>query len=1000
MTPSPVARIGNYVLGLELGVASLGWAALTLDAEGKPCAVLAVGARKFPVGAIGDIASGRDVTRNSRRQAAKSRRVHLARHTARLRAVWLLLQGAGLLPPGSFTERDAIVRQLDGAHTRNPYRLRALALDGPLAPHELGRALIHIAQRRGFQSNRKRAAKDDAELGVVRAGIADLETAMRAAGARTLGEYLYKQQGALRRRWTARSMYAFEADAILTVQQAHHPVLTSAFCSQLRRALFAQRPLKSKAGWIGRCELEPSRRRMPLAAPFAQELRVLQRVNDLRLVDDVHAEPVELTGAQRQGLLDLLGDGDASFASIRKTLGLGKTVRFNAERIDDKTLVGFRTEARMRKALGRERWMGLSAAMREAIVRDLVEIDEEAGVRKRLKIHGLTAEEIDVLVDTPLEPGYLNHSHKAAARLLVELRNSTSYATARKKLYPKADLAVALRDLPLVQEAYPRLHNPLVARALGELRVVMRALIAKYGRPTAVRIALQRELRLGRKSRERAHANMRSRQRERSVAAARLLNDLGVQEAPPWMIDKVLLAEECGWVCPFTGKAISIRALVGDAQFEVAHLVPLHQSLDDSFGNKTLCHVSALAEVKALRRRDEATFARFAQFSGPFAKEKLHRAGLTLEQIVEKYSEEALAAHFVDSCYASTLAVDYVARLFPPNSGAVTTTRGSITGYVHEGCGLRRIDVPQGNFKRHAIRAAAVALSGPRVVRTLCAAALGASPGRRRLSPEIVIPWPRFTEDVQNAVEAMNVSVRVDRRVSGALHEETFYSSPQVTAEGDRYHTTRKHLWQLTPTDIARIDGAEIRDVIEAKVRELGGGDPRKLFAGTKNVVGHPECNLPEYRGTRVRGVLVRRAEEAFAIGHNGHVRWVVHEENHHAAIFLRPGGKRADRVIVSQFEAQRRLVKREPIVQYPQGVTKLGTLAVGETVEIKRRLMTVRSVSKDPRISLVAIDDGRPLAKIIADKKLVRYSVQQLHELGAKKVVITPLGEVRRAKD
>src|SRR5690606_41494064 len=53
---------------------------------------------------------------------------------------------------------------VQGAADKLPYVLRAAALDHPLEPHELGRALYHLAQRRGFQSNRRSPRRDD-EIG-------------------------------------------------------------------------------------------------------------------------------------------------------------------------------------------------------------------------------------------------------------------------------------------------------------------------------------------------------------------------------------------------------------------------------------------------------------------------------------------------------------------------------------------------------------------------------------------------------------------------------------------------------------------------------------------------------------------------------------------------------------------------------------------------------------------------------------------------------------------
>jgi len=44
----------------------------------------------------------------------------------------------------------------------------------------------------------------------------------------------------------------------------------------------------------------------------------------------------------------------------------------------------------------------------------------------------------------------------------------------------------------------------------------------------------------------------------------------------------------------------------------------------------------------------------------------------------------------------------------------------------------------------------------------------------------------------------------------------------------------------------------------------------------------------------------------------------------------------------------------------------------------------------------MTAIDDGRTLAEIALDKARLRISVEQMRQRGARKVVVTPLGDIR----
>ena len=65
---------------------------------------------------------------------------------------------------------------------------------------------------------------------------------------------------------------------------------------------------------------------------------------------------------------------------------------------------------------------------------------------------------------------------------------------------------------------------------------------------------------------------------------------------------KFLLAEECHWQCPYTGKSISMAALFGpEPQFDIEHIIPFSISMDNSFMNLTLCDVAENRSVKGNR---------------------------------------------------------------------------------------------------------------------------------------------------------------------------------------------------------------------------------------------------------------------------------------------------------------------------------------------------------------------------------------------------------------
>lgn len=145
----------------------------------------------------------------------------------------------------------------------------------------LGRAFYHLAQRRGFLSNRKDSEREDDESGKVKAGISSLSKEMEAAGCRYLGEYFYKCYGKkkIRTRDTARvEHYLAEFNAICERQG-----LDEALVLELKRAIFYQRPLKSQKGMVGRCPFEKKKARCPVSHPRFEEFRMLSFVNSVRV---------------------------------------------------------------------------------------------------------------------------------------------------------------------------------------------------------------------------------------------------------------------------------------------------------------------------------------------------------------------------------------------------------------------------------------------------------------------------------------------------------------------------------------------------------------------------------------------------------------------------------------------------------------------------------------------------------------------------------------------
>lgn len=279
----------DYALGLDLGTTSIGWAVVQLDKNNEPEKLIDAGVRIFP--APVEDKTGTPLSAQ-RRKARSMRRMH-QRRNARRKKLLKLLQGAGMLPKQEQLTADWPTT-LNGIG--NAYTLRALALRRELKPIEIGRALYHLAQRRGFKSNRKDSgAKDDdaAKSTTPKKSRKKTETDeiedegednnrqakqdrkeqinnLRAwIGEETLGSRLYlhhRQNPAHSLRFKTdpdkninfggkpghpdRDMYVQEFRRIWDSQQKFHPnILTDSLKKNVEETIFFQRPFDIRERW-------------------------------------------------------------------------------------------------------------------------------------------------------------------------------------------------------------------------------------------------------------------------------------------------------------------------------------------------------------------------------------------------------------------------------------------------------------------------------------------------------------------------------------------------------------------------------------------------------------------------------------------------------------------------------------------------------------------------------------------------------------------------------
>jgi CRISPR-associated endonuclease Csn1 len=1025
--------VGPYVLGLDIGASSVGWAILALGGDAEPCSVIAAGSRLFEAGVEGSFETGRDTPRGVARRMARLQRRQTVRRARRRRKLWRVLQDAGLLPRLPVVNYRSIhetLRDLDvrlraqwvapGDHRSElvfPFQIRAAACSSRLQPFELGRAIYHLAQRRGFLSNRKTRAREDQE-GVVKQGIDQLTAEMTAAGHRTLGEHfaaLDPRTARIRKRYTHRAMYEREFDLIA---QANDWVPAESWAS-IRKIIFFQRKLKSSAHLIGRCPCVPKANRAPSWHPSFQQYRILEQVANLRVRDPgSHAERA-LSEPERSALTQhLAAHAKVTAAGVRKALGLPKGSELSIDTVGSGAMIGDRTAGAMRAVFG-SKWDAMSDQDRMAALLDVHSYEQADALRRRgMARWGLEPEAAAAFSEVQLEPSYAALSVRAIERLLPHLRQGLNARQAIDIEFPGRFAVGSPEDrLPPIGKAMPDLRNPAVARALAEVRRIVNRVVDRWGKPTIVRLELARDLKRSRMQRERLAKENRAREAEREQAARRILSETTVANPRRSDVEKLLLAEECGFVCPYTGRSFGMGDLFGpQPQVDVEHIIPYSRSLDDSFANKTLCFVSENRDVKQNRTpleayasdaaRWEQILGRVERFRGGAARFKLERFLMDVQggEVLDEFVDRQLN----DTRFASRMAAMYVGRLYGGMVDSAGVRRvqagsGSVTARLRQawrmGLALHGDgEKNRGDHRHHALDAVAIALSTPSVVKRMAdAAARGAARGRSGRLLEFSEPWPRFLEEVTEAMANIVASHRVDRRLAGSLHEETYYSRPLSTG-GGLVHRRRKGVASVATADIEEIADPRVRSLVSKAIDAAPKG---KLDPAS------PPIAVPE-RPERIRHVRVGADRVPVRLDARTGPRFVAPASNHHMALYVTPAGEWVAEV-VTRLEAHRRKVAGEPIVRVERadGAKLLFTLRSGDTLRLKDEagqpmFVVVRGVS-GTTVEALRVNDGRSAKEVRAGGAKggrLTFAVRALRIRETVKVDLSPIGEVTLARE
>ncbi|HPO93876.1 MAG TPA: hypothetical protein PL072_10440, partial [Phycisphaerales bacterium] len=436
--------MSKTVLALDIGSNSVG--SMWFD---RATGQMATGVSVFPAG-VDEADDKRGEPKNAKRRMVRRTRITLARRAQRKRELRLKLIEVGLLP----SDAEGFKKLLEAI---DPWELRKKGLDHALTPHEFGRVLLHIAQRRGAlgltitdpiegeEGEQEAGAKED---GKVKEAIGAVRVKMLERKARTFGEFIAmvraerihaietedrRKSGARKgpRQWRTavrnkaasyehcadRPMIRHEFAQLWDAQKQFGGPLSNLLTDDLRRALddesgdakwrhrgllFGQRRQSWDLGTLGRCTLEPTERCVPHADMHASRYRVVESVNNLRIIPrNGPARP--LTPDERSRIFAFLSGPlgtvpakslrgkeyparpkqSVSVSDLRTLMGWGRAsktseFRFNIENDEEREInTDWFSREVVHGGIGVAAWSAMPDSLREGINRAILRFDPD-----------------------------------------------------------------------------------------------------------------------------------------------------------------------------------------------------------------------------------------------------------------------------------------------------------------------------------------------------------------------------------------------------------------------------------------------------------------------------------------------------------------------------------------------------------------------------------------------------------------------------------------------
>ncbi len=806
----------RYTMGLDIGIASIGWAVI----NNEKSRIEDLGVRVFKKAEEID---GKSL--NLARREARGARRRIRRRAARMRKVKELFLKYNIVTKDELAKLYTL-----SENDKDVWELRAEGLNKLLDEKQWARVLTSIAKRKGYQSNRK-TDEEDKEVGKLSKGTLENKRILEEKGYKTIGEMFYKDE-------------KFQSGKRNKGGEYNNTVLRSMLIDEVHELFQAQRKLKSNFAsqelekeyldivtfqkqyitpellekMLGRCTFEKEEYRAPKNSYTFERFMLLQKVNNLKInLED--GEIIELTKIQKESIVKLAYEqAEIKYSQLRKKLELPETAKFTdlnyniskskkdlspeeiIKQIEDKKFVKLEGWHKIRLALKAnncaEKFEQIkqNPEMQNIIADALVRNKTDETIKKYLEDKNIDKPIIDAILNINFTKfGHL--SYKAMKKIIPELENGLTYDKACEAAgYEFKGKQNQLQyKLPPLTKLDDVILNPVVLRAVTQTRKVINSIIDKYGSPTEIYIETAKDLSKSYDERKAIEAKQKE-NASNNEKIKEYIKDTFNFEPKPFDIVKMKLWREQGGKCMYSGKPIPAERLYEENFVQVDHIIPFSRCFDDSYQNKVLVLTDQNQRKKERTPyeyfgEDEQRWHQFEELVNVTYKFNTRKKEkLLIKKFDENKSREWIDRNINDTRYISRFMYNYITNNLKfaesDSKRKVYAINGQATAVLRHYWGIKK-DREESD-KHHAQDAVVIACATNKNIKKV------SDYSRRKVlhinnelidtetgeiidakyNTELTIkePWPRFREEVEARMEDADNDGKLYSLIHGEFH--------------------------------------------------------------------------------------------------------------------------------------------------------------------------------------------------------------------------------------